>query len=78
MLVLRHINTAKSALQHIRTFTDIPVVDVAALVDNSASSKAKEHVGQQLHLACCKVGFFYIQNHGVWRASQYRETRYQA
>jgi hypothetical protein len=66
MFVLRRLSTAKCAIQYIRTFTDIPVVDVAALVDTSASTKAKEHVGQQLHRACSEAGFFYIENHGVW------------
>jgi hypothetical protein len=65
MLVSRWFHTAKLAFQQTRNFTDIPVINVAALVDTAASATAKEQVGQHLHRACCDVGFFYIHNHGA-------------
>ena len=42
-------------------FHEIPVIDVAALVDGSDP----EGVARQIGDSCEKVGFFYVKNHGV-------------
>ncbi|TQC44690.1 isopenicillin N synthase family oxygenase [Rhodococcus sp. WS4] len=42
-------------------FHEIPVIDVAALVDGSDV----EGVARQIGDACEQVGFFYVKNHGV-------------
>jgi isopenicillin N synthase-like dioxygenase len=42
-------------------FSEIPVIDVAKLIDGSD----KESVASQIGKACEEVGFFYVKNHGV-------------
>lgn len=42
-------------------FDEVPLVDVAALIDGSAPQGVAERIGA----ACEEVGFFYIENHGV-------------
>ncbi|WP_460044560.1 isopenicillin N synthase family dioxygenase [Pseudomonas sp. S2_H01] len=45
-------------------FNEIPIIDVAPLIDGSDPAS----VAQQIGHACEKVGFFYIKNHGVDQA----------
>lgn len=47
------------------SFSAIPVIDVAPLMDAASSHREKYEVGTQLHKACTDVGFFYIKNHDV-------------
>lgn len=42
-------------------FSEIPVIDVAKLIDGSD----QESVSRQIGKACEEVGFFYVKNHGV-------------
>jgi isopenicillin N synthase-like dioxygenase len=42
-------------------FSEIPVIDIASLVDGSD----KESVSREIGKACEEVGFFYVKNHGV-------------
>lgn len=44
-------------------FHEIPIIDVAALVDGSDSEGVAREIGD----VCETVGFFYIKNHGVSR-----------
>lgn len=40
----------------------VPVIDIRPLIDNTAN---KNQVAEQIKIACCDTGFFYISNHGV-------------
>jgi isopenicillin N synthase-like dioxygenase len=42
-------------------FSEIPIIDIASLVDGSDPQGVARKIGE----ACEKVGFFYIKNHGV-------------
>lgn len=42
-------------------FSEIPIVDITALVDGSDPQAVAEKIGK----ACEEVGFFYVKNHGV-------------
>lgn len=42
-------------------FSEIPVIDIASLVDGSDAESVSRKIGK----ACEEVGFFYIKNHGV-------------
>ena len=46
-------------------FTDIPIVDIAPLVDKDAPGEEQQAAGKKLHDACVAVGFFYVTNHGA-------------
>lgn len=46
------------------TFEEIPLIDIAALVDGSDPRKVAREIG----VVCEEVGFFYVGNHGVPRA----------
>ncbi|MGE4239213.1 isopenicillin N synthase family dioxygenase [Ramlibacter sp.] len=48
-------------------FSDIPVVDIAALVGGDESNMAR--TVDALSRACSEVGFFYVSNHGLPRAA---------
>ena len=45
------------------SFSEIPQIDVGALLGNDAA--AKRAVAREIYDACSRVGFFYIHNHGV-------------
>jgi isopenicillin N synthase-like dioxygenase len=57
---MAEITDVRLASKHI-AFNEIPVIDVAPLVDGSDAAIVAQQIGQ----ACEKVGFFYIKNHGV-------------
>ncbi|WP_077487806.1 isopenicillin N synthase family dioxygenase [Sinomonas mesophila] len=42
-------------------FSEIPIIDIAALVDGSDPQGVAEKIGK----SCEEVGFFYVKNHGV-------------
>lgn len=42
-------------------FSEIPIIDIAGLVDGTDVQGAAEEIGQ----SCEEVGFFYVKNHGV-------------
>lgn len=44
-------------------FDTIPLIDVAGIFSPEISERKK--VAEKLHDACTRVGFFYIQNHGI-------------
>jgi isopenicillin N synthase-like dioxygenase len=44
-------------------FTEIPVIDVSPLSGNDPA--ALRAVTEEIRLACSRVGFFYIKNHGI-------------
>jgi isopenicillin N synthase-like dioxygenase len=46
------------------TKASLPIINVSALVDPSASLSAKIQVGKQLDAACRTAGFFYMTGHG--------------
>lgn len=46
-------------------FDHVPVLDVRALVEPSASSAARREVAARLGAACRESGFFYVVGHGV-------------
>jgi isopenicillin N synthase-like dioxygenase len=54
-------------LRHLwsRSFTQLPTIDVSALVSPSSDVATRRAVGAQLHDACLHVGFFNIVGHGV-------------
>ncbi len=43
------------------SFTDIPVVDIAPLIDDSNPQRVAEQIG----FVCENIGFLYIENHGI-------------
>ena len=45
------------------SFSEIPQIDVGPLMGDDID--AKEAVAREIYDACCRVGFFYIRNHGV-------------
>lgn len=45
-------------------FTQVPVIDVSALVNHSSESDCLR-VARELGRACCDVGFFYVVEHGI-------------
>lgn len=45
------------------TNSDIPLIDIAAFTTND--EQGMKQTAKQLHDACRKHGFFYVQNHGV-------------
>ena len=61
-------NTAPS------NFKEIPVVDIASLVDSDASQPDKLKTAEEIGNACRKVGFFYVKNHGI--GEQHRERMF--
>ena len=46
-------------------FSDVPLVDIQALRDPSASARSRHQVAAALGQACREVGFFYIVGHGI-------------
>jgi len=56
------------------SFTDIPVIDVSPL--SGTDARAVAAVAEEIRLACSRVGFFYIQNHGI--AQQVIDRAYAA
>lgn len=48
-----------------KSFHSIPIIDISPFVDDGGSQSCKDQVAQELHAACCEVGFFYIKGHGV-------------
>jgi isopenicillin N synthase-like dioxygenase len=44
-------------------FTQIPVIDVSPL--SGIDARAMTAVSEEIRLACSRVGFFYIENHGI-------------
>mmetsp|Transcript_14782 Transcript_14782/g.42064 ORF Transcript_14782/g.42064 Transcript_14782/m.42064 type:complete len:327 (+) Transcript_14782:70-1050(+) len=44
---------------------NLPVIDVAVLLEDGASEEAISGVDRQIYEACSQVGFFYCRNHGV-------------
>lgn len=44
-------------------FKDIPIIDVSPLSGNDAD--ALKSLTEEIRLACSRVGFFYIKNHGI-------------
>jgi isopenicillin N synthase-like dioxygenase len=43
----------------------LPLVDVSALMDDSASPASQAQVAEAIRRACCEQGFFYITGHGI-------------
>lgn len=49
-------------------FTEIPVIDLSAMLDPNSGGGGKEHLVSSIRDACTRVGFFMIKNHGIdWR-----------
>jgi isopenicillin N synthase-like dioxygenase len=48
------------------SFTEIPIIDVAPLFSDDPAARQK--LADEIRLACMRVGFFYIKNHGVPQA----------
>jgi isopenicillin N synthase-like dioxygenase len=46
-------------------FSEIPVIDVASLIDENAGKVALSSVAEEIRKACTDVGFFYVCNHGI-------------
>jgi len=46
-------------------FSEIPVIDVASLIDDKAGEAALSSVAEEIREACIDVGFFYVCNHGI-------------
>lgn len=46
-------------------FSEIPVIDLSALVSDSATDAEKAKLIEDLRDACTRVGFFVVKNHGV-------------
>ena len=68
--------TLRSCRAH-SSFTEIPVIDVAALTQAGSSQEHLRRVADQLHRACSSVGFFYVQNHGAHQCnSEYCSAQY--
>jgi hypothetical protein len=44
-------------------FDTIPIIDIAGVFSSELCGRKK--VAAKLHDACTRVGFFYIQNHGI-------------
>ena len=64
--MLRSLRRCCDVLQpQLRAFSGIPIIDVASLVDPTASVDAKQRTGEDLHEACQHVGFFYVRSHGA-------------
>jgi isopenicillin N synthase-like dioxygenase len=47
------------------SFTEIPVIDLSPLCGTDA--RAMTALANEIRLACSRVGFFYIENHGIAR-----------
>ncbi|KAH8892657.1 Clavaminate synthase-like protein [Thozetella sp. PMI_491] len=61
--ISRRLATAASG-----NFTKIPVIDLEALTNPSASAEDKNELVAQVRDACTRVGFFIIKNHGIdWK-----------
>lgn len=56
-------NTILSEDSTVGDFDTIPLIDVAGIYNSELSERKK--VATQLYDACTRVGFFYIQNHGI-------------
>jgi isopenicillin N synthase-like dioxygenase len=56
--------THSAELDSHTSFSRIPVVDIAALVDPASTLEARRAVGSELNQACRDVGFFYVVGHG--------------
>jgi isopenicillin N synthase-like dioxygenase len=48
------------------SFTEVPIIDMSPVVLNEPG--ALEKMADEVRDACARVGFFYIQNHGVPRS----------
>ncbi|KUJ08410.1 Clavaminate synthase-like protein [Mollisia scopiformis] len=56
-------NTVSSEDSIVGDFDTIPLIDVAGIFNPDISERKK--VAAQLYDACTRVGFFYIENHGI-------------
>jgi len=45
------------------SFREIPIIDLSPL--SGGDSRSLEALAQEIRLACSRVGFFYIKNHGI-------------
>jgi isopenicillin N synthase-like dioxygenase len=49
-------------------FTEIPVIDLSAMINPEASEKQKNQLVSSIRDACIRVGFSIIKNHGIdWK-----------
>ena len=46
-------------------FTEIPVIDLSAMINPRASEEEKNQLISSIRDACTRVGFFVIKNHGI-------------
>lgn len=51
-----------------RKFTEIPIIDLSAMINPNATEQEKNQLVSQIRDACTRVGFFVIKNHGIdWK-----------
>jgi isopenicillin N synthase-like dioxygenase len=43
----------------------LPIINISALTGDQNHHEDRRSVAEQIHNACCEVGFFYITGHGV-------------
>ncbi len=55
---------------HVEPSSDLPVVDIAPLLDSSSATQAATSVATEIDRACREIGFFGIVGHGVDPALQ--------
>ncbi|PVH78613.1 Clavaminate synthase-like protein [Cadophora sp. DSE1049] len=46
-------------------FTDVPTIDLSALIDPSSTPEDRSRLAAEIYNACTRVGFFVIKNHGI-------------
>lgn len=58
-------NPDRLAREKGRHFTAVPVIDLAPAIGPDATPSSRQAVADEIGLACEKIGFFYVANHGV-------------
>ncbi|SER40913.1 isopenicillin N synthase family dioxygenase [Actinokineospora terrae] len=57
--------TSSPTVDNHTAFTEVPVIDIGALVAGDPDPAARERVVAEIGAACRDVGFFYVTNHGI-------------